>query len=92
MRIQSGRDYDTFTWNDTTYLGKYQIVPGRLADGHPPAVTLVKSGYRHQVQTARLGWTLGSLGFPIGVLVLAAALFPAALPCLSPVGSRQQKL
>ena len=76
MRIQSGRDYDTFTWNDTTYLGKYQIVPGRLADGHPlAAVTLVpESGYRHQVQTARLGWTLGSLGFLIGMLVLAAAL------------------
>ena len=35
MRIRSGRDYDTFTWNGTTYLGQYQVVPGRLADGHP---------------------------------------------------------
>ena len=26
MRIRSGRDYDTFIWNDTTYLGKYQII------------------------------------------------------------------
>ena len=76
MRIRSGRDYDTFIWNDTTYLGKYQIIPGRLADGYPlAAVTLIpESGYRHRAQTARIGWILGSLGFLAGMLVLAAAL------------------
>ena len=76
MRIQSGRDYDTFIWNDTTYLGKYQIIPGRLADGYPlAAVTLIpESGYLHRAQTARIGWILGSLGFLVGMLVLAAAL------------------
>lgn len=76
MRIRSGRDYDTFIWNDTTYLGKYQVIPGRLADGYPlAAVTLVpESGYRHRAQTARIGWILGSLGFLAGMLVLAAAL------------------
>lgn len=31
MKIRGGRDYDTFIWNDTAYLGKYQIIPGRLA-------------------------------------------------------------
>ena len=63
-------------WNDTTYLGKYQIIPGRLADGYPlAAVTLIpESGYRHRAQTARIGWILGSLGFLAGMLVLAAAL------------------
>ena len=35
MKIRGGRDYDTFLWNDTAYLGKYQIIPGRLADGYP---------------------------------------------------------
>ena len=76
MRIRSGRDYDTFIWNDTTYLGKYQVIPGRLADGYPlAAVTLIpESGYRHRAQTARIGWILGSLGFLAGMLVLAAAL------------------
>lgn len=76
MRIRSGRDYDTFTWNGTTYLGKYQVIPGRLADGYPlAAVTLIpESGYRHRAQTARIGWILGSLGFLAGMLVLAAAL------------------
>ena len=76
MRIRSGRDYDTFFWNDTTYLGKYQVIPGRLADGYPlAAVTLIpESGYRHRAQTARIGWILGSLGFLAGMLVLAAAL------------------
>ena len=76
MKIKEGRDYDTFTWNGTTYLGKYQVVPGRLADGYPlAAVTLIpESGYRHRAQTARIGWILGSLGFLAGMLVLAAAL------------------
>ena len=76
MRIKSGRDYDTFTWNDETYLGKYQIVPGRLADGYPlAAVTLVpESGYRHRAQTARIGWMIGSLAFLAGMLALAAFL------------------
>lgn len=76
MRLRSGRDYDTFTWNDTTYLGKYQIIPGRLAEGYPlAAVTLVpESGYRHRAQTARIGWIFGSLGFLVGMLALAAAL------------------
>lgn len=37
MKIRGGRDYDTFIWNDTAYLGKYQIIPGRLADGYPLA-------------------------------------------------------
>ncbi len=64
MRIRTGR-LDTFTWNGTTYLGQHQVVPGRLADGHPlAAVTLVPENiYRHRAQTARIGWTLGSLGF-----------------------------
>ena len=50
MKIRGGRDYDTFIWNDTAYLGKYQIIPGRLADGYPlAAVTLVpESGYRNR--------------------------------------------
>ena len=76
MRIRSGRDYDTFTWNGTTYLGTYQMIPGRLADGYPlAAVTLIpESGYRHRAQTARISWTLGSLGFLAGMLALAAAL------------------
>lgn len=76
MKIKEGRDYDTFTWNGTTYLGKYQVVPGRLADGYPlAAVTLIpESGYRHRAQTARIGWVFGSLGFLAGLLVLAAAL------------------
>lgn len=76
MRIRTGRDYDTFTWNGTTYLGQYQVVPGRLADGHPlAAVTLVPENiYRHRAQSARIGWTLGSLGFLAGMLLLAVAL------------------
>lgn len=76
MKIKEGRDYDTFTWNGTTYLGKYQVVPGRLADGYPlAAVTLIpESGYCHRAQTARIGWVFGSLGFLAGLLVLAAAL------------------
>ena len=76
MKIKSGRDYDTFTWNGSTYLGKYQIVPGRLADGYPlAAVTLVpESGYRHRAQNARIGWALGSLAFLAGMLALTAVL------------------
>ena len=76
MRIRTGRDYDTFTWNGTTYLGQHQVVPGRLADGHPlAAVTLVPENiYRHRAQSARIGWTLGSLGFLAGMLLLAVAL------------------
>ena len=76
MKIRGGRDYDTFIWNDTAYLGKYQIIPGRLADGYPlAAVTLVpESGYRNRAQSARIGWVLGSLGFLVGMLALAAAL------------------
>ena len=76
MKIKSGRDYDTFTWNGSTYLGKYQIVPGRLADGYPlAAVTLVpESGYRHRAQNAHIGWALGSLAFLAGMLALTAVL------------------
>lgn len=76
MKIKEGRDYDTFAWNDTTYLGKYQIVPGRLADGYPlAAVTLVpESGYRHHAQAARIGWVLGSLAFLAAMLALTAVL------------------
>lgn len=76
MKIKEGRDYDTFTWNGTTYLGKYQVVPGRLADGYPlAAVTLIpESGYRNRAQSTRIGWVFGSLGFLAGLLVLAAAL------------------
>lgn len=57
MKIRGGRDYDTFIWNDTAYLGKYQIIPGRLADGYPlAAVTLVpESGYHNRAQSARIG-------------------------------------
>ena len=76
MKIRGGRDYDTFIWNDTAYLGKYQIIPGRLADGYPlAAVTLVpESGYHNRAQSARIGWVMGSLGFLVGMLALAAAL------------------
>ena len=76
MQIKGGRDYDTFTWNGTAYLGKYQIVPGRLADGYPlAAVTLVpESGYRLRAQTARIGWALGSLCFLAAMLALTAVL------------------
>ena len=75
MKIRGGRDYDTFIWNDTAYLGKYQIIPGRLADGYPlAAVTLVpESGYHNRAQSARIGWGMGSLGFLVGMLALAAA-------------------
>ena len=76
MRIQSGRDYDTFTWNDTTYLGKYQIVPGRLADGHPlAAVTLVPdSAFRQQERNVRTAWIVGAAVFLLVMLALAAVL------------------
>ena len=76
MKIRGGRDYDTFIWNDTAYLGKYQIIPGRLADGYPlAAVTLVpESAYHNRAQSARIGWVMGSLGFLVGMLALAAAL------------------
>ena len=86
MKIRSGRDYDTFTWNGATYLGKYQIIPGRLADGYPlAAVTLVpEGGYRHRARTARIGWILGSLGFLAGMCW--PPRFPADLPRSSPRG------
>ncbi len=76
MKIKDGRNYDTFTWNDSTYLGKYQIIPGRLADGHPlAAVTLVpESGYRCRAQNVRISWALGSLTFLVGMLALTAVL------------------
>lgn len=84
MKIRGGRDYDTFLWNDTAYLGKYQIIPGRLADGYPlAAVTLVpESGYHNRAQSARIGWVMGSLGFLVGMLALAAAL-SRRFPCRS---------
>ena len=76
MTIKEGRDYDTFTWNGTTYLGKHQVVPGRLADGYPlAAVTLVpESGYRHHAHAARISWALGSLAFLAAMLALTAVL------------------
>ena len=76
MQIETGKHYDTFTWNGQTYLGKYQVISGRLAGGHPlAAVTLVpESGYQSHARVARLGWTLGFLAFFVGMLVLAAFL------------------
>lgn len=76
MTVESGKHYDTFTHGGHTYLGKYQIIPGRLADGYPlAAVTLVpEGGFQRFARTARMYWVLGSLLFLAAMLTLASVL------------------
>lgn len=76
MNVRSGKHYDTFTCNSGVYLGKYQTVPGRLADGLPlTAVTLVPEGsFRAYERAARTGWVAGSFVFLAGMLALSFLL------------------
>ena len=76
LEVKRGRYYDTFTGGGETYLGTYQIVSGRLADGLPlAAVTLVpEEGYRSYAGLSRLYWILGSLAFLAAMLAAAFVL------------------
>ncbi len=76
MRVREGGRYDTFTCGEDTYLGTYQLLSARLADGHPlAAVTLVSEGsFRSYARTVRLGWIFGSLAFLAGTLALSCVL------------------
>lgn len=76
MRVREGGRYDTFTCGEDTYLGTYQLLSARLADGHPlAAVTLVPEGsFRSYALTVRLGWIFGSLAFLAGTLALSYVL------------------
>ena len=76
LKIKPGRFFDTFTQNGTSYLGKYQIVPGKLADGKPlVAVTMIsETGFRRLATHVRISWMLGSLVFLISMLLIATAL------------------
>lgn len=76
LRVKGGKYYDTFTCGGDTYLGKYEIVPGKLADGNLlAAVVLVpESSFRACEQTARRGWTLGTILFLAAMLAAALLL------------------
>ena len=76
MTIRHGQNYDTFTCGDETYLGTYQLLPGKLADGHPlAAVTMVpESSYQHYAASVRWHWILGSLIFLLAMLALSLIL------------------
>ena len=76
LHIKSGKYYDTFTCGGDTYLGKYALVPGRLADGNPlAAVVLVpESSFRAYEQASRMGWILGTIVFLAAMLAAALLL------------------
>lgn len=76
MTIRHGQRYDTFTCGDETYLGAYQILPGKLADGYPlAAVTMVPEGsYQRYAASVRRSWIIGSLIFLLAMLVVAVTL------------------
>lgn len=76
MRVNSGKYYDTFTCGDDTYLGRYQIIPGKLADENSLAVvTLVpESSFRTYERTARMGWIIGTLVFLAAMLTSAVIM------------------
>lgn len=76
LHAESGKYYDTFSCGSDTYLGKYEIVPGRLADGNPlAAVVLVpESSFRAYEQTSRMEWMIGTLAFLAAMLAAALIL------------------
>lgn len=76
LRVKGGKYYDTFTCGSDTYLGKYEIVPGKLADGNLlAAVVLVpESSFRTYEQTARMSWMLGTILFLAAMLAAALLL------------------
>ncbi len=76
MTIRHGHRYDTFTCGSETYLGTYQLLPGKLADGHPlAAVTMVPEGsYQRYAASIRRSWILGSLAFLLVMLALSLTL------------------